>query len=95
MPINVNDPEYVKVIEDLGGLVVTDSLCFGTRYFWENIDESLDPMEGITKRYLSKASCPRMTDRHAERANFMMDLIKEFNVEGVILQMAKFNSGHE
>jgi benzoyl-CoA reductase/2-hydroxyglutaryl-CoA dehydratase subunit BcrC/BadD/HgdB len=86
----LDDPEYIKIIEDLGGLVVTDSLCFGTRYFWDNIDESLDPMEGIAKRYLYKASCPRMTDRHAERANYMMDLIKEFNVDGVILQRMKF-----
>ncbi len=86
----LDDPDYVKVIEDLGGLVVTDSLCFGTRYFWDNIDESLDPMEGIAKRYLTKASCPRMTNRHSSRADFMMELIKEFNVEGVILQRMKF-----
>jgi len=86
----LDDPKYVKVIEDLGGLVVTDSLCFGTRYYWDNIDESLDPIEGIAKRYLSKASCPRMTDGHAERAEFMMHLIKEFNVDGVILQRMKF-----
>ena len=30
----LDDPEYVQVIEDQGGLVVTDSICFGTRTMW-------------------------------------------------------------
>jgi len=33
----LDDPNYVKVIEDMGGLVVTDSLCFGTRIFWTDV----------------------------------------------------------
>ncbi len=29
----LDDPEYIKVIEDQGGLVVADSLCFSSRLF--------------------------------------------------------------
>ncbi len=86
----LDDPEYIKIIEDLGGLVVTDSLCFGTRYFWDLVDETLNPMDGLTERYLTKVSCPRMTDGQPGREEFVMKLIKEFNVDGVILERMKF-----
>jgi len=86
----LDEPEYVEIIENLGGLVVIDSLCVGTKYFWDFVDETLDPLEALAKRYLSKISCPRMTDGYLKRAEFMVDLIKEFNVDGVIFQRMKF-----
>lgn len=86
----LDEPEYIEIIENLSGLVVIDSLCLGTRYFWDFVDETLDPLEALAKRYLSKISCPRMTDGYLKRAEFMMDLIKEYNVDGVIFQRMKF-----
>ena len=86
----LDDPEYMKVIEDLGGLVVTDSQCLGTRYFWDLIDENKKPIDAIGERYLSKISCPRMTGKYPEREEYMMKLIKEFNVDGIIFQRMKF-----
>ena len=86
----LDEPEYMKVIEDLGGLVVTDSQCLGTRYFWDLIDENKNPIDAIGERYLSKISCPRMTGRYTEREEFMMKLIREFKVDGVIFQRMKF-----
>ncbi|MFW9823289.1 MAG: 2-hydroxyacyl-CoA dehydratase subunit D [Candidatus Thorarchaeota archaeon] len=86
----LDEPEYLKVIEDLGGLVVTDSLCLGTRYFWDLVDEKSNPLDALAKRYLSKISCPRMSGGHDERSEFMMNMIKEFNVDGVIFERMKF-----
>ena len=86
----LDEPEYIKVIEDLGGLVVTDSLCLGTRYFWDLVDETKNPLDALAERYLLKVSCPRMTDGQPKRADFMMDMIKQFNVDGVIFQRMKF-----
>ena len=86
----LDEPEYMKIIEDLGGLVVTDSQCLGTRYFWDLIDENKNPIDAIGERYLSKISCPRMTGKYTEREDFMLKLIKEFNVDGVIFQRIKF-----
>lgn len=86
----LDEPEYLKLIEDLGGLVVTDAQCHGTRYFWDLIDENKNPIDAIGERYLTKISCPRMTGKYTEREDFMVKLIKEFNVDGVILQRMKF-----
>jgi bcr-type benzoyl-CoA reductase subunit C len=86
----LDEPEYLQIIEDLGGLIVTDSNCVGTRYFWDLVDEDSNPLDALAKRYLSRISCPRMTDGQPERSEFMMNMIKEFKVDGVIFQRMKF-----
>jgi bzd-type benzoyl-CoA reductase N subunit len=86
----LDEPEYLEVIEDLGGLIVTDSLCIGTRYFWDLVDEESDPIDALAERYLSRVSCPRMSGGQRERSEFMMNMIKEFNVDGVIFERMKF-----
>ncbi|MFX1392779.1 MAG: 2-hydroxyacyl-CoA dehydratase subunit D [Promethearchaeota archaeon] len=86
----LDEPEYLKIIEDLGGLIVTDSLCIGTRSFWDLVDETRDPLDALAERYLLKASCPRMAGEQSERISFIKKLIKDFNVDGVIFQRMKF-----
>ena len=86
----LDDPEYVKIIEDFGGLIVSDAVCIGTKYFWESVDENLDPLDALANRYLSRVSCPRMAGEQSKRVDFVLNLIKEFNVDGVIFQRMKF-----
>ncbi|MFW6125714.1 MAG: 2-hydroxyacyl-CoA dehydratase subunit D [Chloroflexota bacterium] len=85
----LDNPEYVKLIEDLGGLVVTDFLCFGTRDFWDLVDEEAEPIPALAKRYLERVSCPRMID-HPRRQKFMMDLVRDYSVDGIIIQRMKY-----
>ena len=82
----IDDPDFVKLIEDLGGLVVADYSCFGPIYFWDLVDESLDPMEGLAKRYLRRLSCPRMVEEHASRTSFIKEIAEDFGVNGLIFQ---------
>ena len=86
----LDNPEYIKIIEDLGGLVVTDSLCFGSRLFWDLVEEGSSPLDALATRYLSKASCPRMADGYQSRIEFIKRMIKDFYVDGVIFQRMKF-----
>ncbi len=81
----LDDPAYIKVIEEQGGLVVTDSLCFGTRTFASDIDEKGDPLAAIAKWYIQeKPACPRMFDTQRSRVGFVRDMINEFKVDGII-----------
>ncbi len=86
----LDDPDYIKIIEDLGGLVVTDSHCLGTRNFWNTVDETKDPLDALADYYMSRVSCPRMAGQQSERVDHIVDLIKKFNVDGVILERIKF-----
>jgi benzoyl-CoA reductase/2-hydroxyglutaryl-CoA dehydratase subunit BcrC/BadD/HgdB len=86
----LEDPAYIRVIEELGGLVVTDLLCFGLRAFWDLVDEDSKPIAALAKRYLQRSiSCPRMID-YQRRLKFIRDLAQEFKVDGTIVARMKF-----
>ncbi|GAA0182952.1 (R)-2-hydroxyisocaproyl-CoA dehydratase subunit beta [Clostridium sediminicola] len=83
----LDDPEYTKVIEDKGGLIVTDALCFGSRYLWEPVElHDDDVMGAIAKSYLTRPVCPRMIDLHDELHEFIMKMIKDYKVDGIIYE---------
>lgn len=83
----LDDPDYIKVIEDKGGLVVTDALCFGSRGFNEPlvVDDN-DVLGSIAKYYLSRIVCPRMMDMHDELHDYIIKSVKEYKADGVIYE---------
>jgi len=80
----IDDPEFIKIIEDVGGIVVSDLLCFGLRNFWDLTEETGDSLEVITNRYYNKISCPRMMDDHDRRFKFLHDQLKSGKIDGII-----------
>ena len=88
----LDDPAYIQVIEDQGGLVVTDSTCFGTRIMWVGVDESLsDPMEALARLYIAdRPSCPRFYGQHDNRAQYVIDMCRDFNCDGIIGESLMF-----
>jgi len=81
----LDDPEYMDIIEDQGGLVVTDSICFGTRLFWVDTSEEGDPYEAIARYQVQqRPTCPRSYGDQPKRAQYLQDMIKDFKVDGVI-----------
>lgn len=81
-----DDPAFINVIEDIGGLVVTDSMCFGTRTFWTEVDETIkDPLDALAKYVIQdKQHCPRLFGTYDDRNAFIQESVKEFKVDGVI-----------
>lgn len=88
----LDDPAYVKIIEDQGGLVVTDSTCFGTRLMWTPVDETeSDPIRALASYYIhDRPSCPRMYGDQPRRIDYTRELAKEFRVDGVIGERLMF-----
>ncbi len=88
----LDNPEYIRAIEDQGALVVTDSLCFGSRMLWKDVDEdSDDPLMAISKYYVAdRPSCARMFTEYENRSEFVRDMIKDFNVDGAIFERLTF-----
>jgi len=79
-----DDPEYVKLLEDQGCLIVSDVQCFGSRYLWEEIETDGDIINNIAEMYLRRPICPRMCDTHSGIVEFIINMAKEFKVDGVI-----------
>jgi benzoyl-CoA reductase subunit C len=86
----LDDPAFIKIIEDQGGLVVADALCFGSRYFWEPVEIKGDIIYSLAKSYLSRANCPRMMDQHDALFDFIKGMVQRFKVDGIIYQKMQF-----
>ncbi len=84
----MDNTDFINIIEDTGAIVVTDSLCFGIRDILDDIiiEPGVDPLTSIAKRSYYKMSCPRMMDDHTRRLEFVKNEIKKKNIDGVILQ---------
>ncbi|MBM4463480.1 MAG: 2-hydroxyacyl-CoA dehydratase [Chloroflexi bacterium] len=87
----LTNPEFIRSIESLGALVVTDELCTSTRYWTDSviIDGSKTPLEAISQRYLNNFPCARMfpSDQRFDR---IVEFAHDFRVDGVISQVIKF-----
>jgi benzoyl-CoA reductase/2-hydroxyglutaryl-CoA dehydratase subunit BcrC/BadD/HgdB len=88
----LDNPEYIKVIEDQGALVVTDSLCFGSRILWGDVDENTDdPLMALAQYYVAdRPSCARMYTEYEKRTRYVRDMIKEFKADGAIFERLTF-----
>jgi benzoyl-CoA reductase/2-hydroxyglutaryl-CoA dehydratase subunit BcrC/BadD/HgdB len=90
----LDDPRLVEIIESLGGIVVTDSLCFGSRYYLNMVEEEGDPLEAIAKRYYRHNPCPRMMGEYPARLQFVERMAREAKVDGIIMQKLTFCDAH-
>ncbi len=87
----LDDPEYIKAIEDCGCLVVADMHTFGIRFLRDELpyDEN-DILGSLAAYYLNRSSCPRMIDGSDTLHEFILNAVKEYRVDGVILEKLSF-----
>jgi bcr-type benzoyl-CoA reductase subunit C len=87
----LTNTEFIKAIEDQGGLVVTDELCTSTRYWGDMVclEGSESPVNAISRRYLNNYPCARMFPSD-ERFNRIVDAALKFKVDGVISQTIRY-----
>ncbi len=91
--------ELIKLVEELGGNVVADTICNGARDYFPKADEGRDPIDALARRYLDKINCPK-TYRENKTGTFEGDIAsrfgdighyaKEFKVDGAILYIYKY-----
>jgi bzd-type benzoyl-CoA reductase N subunit len=87
----LTNTEFIKSIEDQGGLVVTDELCTSTRYWTDPviIDEKISLREAVARRYLNNFPCARMFPSD-ERFNRIMQFAQDYRVDGIISQIVRY-----
>jgi len=90
-----DDTEFVKMVESVGATIVTDDHCTGSRYFWNTTEYTGDIMSDIGNRYIDRPACPTKDWEERRRFDHILQLAKDFNVDGVILIQQKFCDPHE
>lgn len=87
----LEETAHLELIENQGGAIVDDSLCFGRRYFDRLIDAAVeDPLDALTDRYLNHLSCPRMSDDFRTRLAYTQQAVRDYRLDGLICERLKF-----
>jgi len=90
-----DEVDFVREIESVGGLVVTDALCYGSRAFWkvERGGEE-DPIKALAHMYLEELLCPRMFNDYQRRKEYVFAAASRAKVDGAIVVHNKFCDIH-
>lgn len=90
----IDDPDFIKLMEESGALVVADRFCFGSLPGREEIhlSENGDVLEDIILHYMNTSQCPRFMsqDKVHGRKEYVKQLVEEYHAEGVIYEQLKF-----
>ncbi len=88
---HLHDPDFIKIIESQGGLVVADRFCTGTIPGFKTIGlNGGNPYKTLAEYAFDKTLCPRMMEEFDRRLNMIIDTVKEYKVDGVVLEIIKF-----
>ena len=93
----IDDTAFITLVEECGAHVVMDDLCTGSRFFWDDVPETADPLDGIAERYLA-VHCPRSYTPQAgvrkadleNRYGFIGRFIEEWNADGAIFYIVRY-----
>lgn len=90
----IDDPEFTKLLETCGAMVVADRYCFGSFPSREEIEirEGESAFEAVCRHYLHWNQCARFMDGEKidQRHDEIKRLVDEFKADGVIYQNMKF-----
>lgn len=85
----LNDPEFLQIIESQGAHIVADRVCTGSLPGLVKIDEDKEPLIAIAEHTMAKTDCPRMMDFDG-RLQRILESVEEYKVDGVIIETIKF-----
>ncbi|HEX3022786.1 MAG TPA: 2-hydroxyacyl-CoA dehydratase family protein [Lachnospiraceae bacterium] len=90
----IDDPDFIKLIEDAGAQVVADRFCFGSLPGRQEIilNDTEDVLTQICNHYMLGSKCPRYmnTEKINERQTYVDELAKQYHADGIIYEQMKF-----
>ena len=90
----VDDSGLIKLIEEQGAMVAADRFCFGSYPGRTEIvlNDEEDALTQVCRHYIQNCQCPRMMNQEKVygRKQYVADLAKEYDVDGIIYQQVKF-----
>ena len=90
----VDDPDFIKLVESTGAFVCVDRYCYGSFPGRDPIvlTDDEDALTQVCRQYMYRAQCPRMMDtpKMLERREYVNKLAKEYDADGIIYEQIKF-----
>ena len=90
----VDDSEFIRLIEDTGAYVCADRFCFGSLPGRDPItltDED-DALTQICRQYVYRGQCPRTMNMEKVygRKQYAADIAREYHADGILYEQIKF-----
>jgi benzoyl-CoA reductase/2-hydroxyglutaryl-CoA dehydratase subunit BcrC/BadD/HgdB len=83
--IGYGDYKILELVKEAGGDIVIEEICEGIRYYWNKIESKGDIIQSLAKGYLvDRVPCAFMRYSTRKRFDFVLKLIKDFDVAGII-----------
>jgi benzoyl-CoA reductase subunit C len=82
--------DFIAAIEEAGCLVADDDLCMGRRSYLLPPSPGGDPMDALTRLYLSRDPCPAIHKPGFDPAVTMLERVRQSQSDGVIFLITKF-----
>ncbi len=90
----IDDIDMVKLVEDSGAYVCADRFCYGSLPGRDPIalNDEEDALTQVCRIYMERGQCPRYMNQQKmiDRRQYVADLVKEYNADGVIYEQMKF-----
>lgn len=90
----IDDPDFVRLIETAGAYVCADRYCFGSFPGREEIalNDEEDVLTQICRHSVMRCQCPRYMDkdRIEFRKEYLDSLAREYNADGIIVEQMSF-----
>lgn len=90
----IDDPNFTKLIENCGAMVVADRYCFGSIPGREQIEvrDGETAFDAVCRHYLYWNYCARFMDgeKIEQRHDELMRLYREYKADGIIVENMKF-----
>lgn len=90
----VDDPTFIKLIEESGAYVAVDRFCFGSFPGRQQIvlNDTEDVLTQICRQNVTECQCPRYmnTSKINGRKEYLDQLAQEYKADGIIFQQMNF-----
>lgn len=84
----------LELIDQIGAVVADDDLYTGSRYFSTLVNETISPIEALVERYIHGVPCPTKSDVKDDWADYLINMVKKADANGVIILLVKFCEPH-
>jgi len=84
---NIGNGDYtvLEIVQATGGEIVVEEICGGIRNYWQSIENQGDLLQSMTRGYLlDRVPCAFLRNASKKRFDYILQLVKEFNVSGII-----------
>lgn len=88
--IIADSPSILSILEENNMVIVADDVAHESRQFRVDVPELEDPIEALARQFANMDNCSVLYDPNKSRRDMIVEQVKKYKAEGIIVLMTKF-----